>query len=144
VYPVAADSERIHFGRHVRGQGLDPEFIKKLEKQFGFDKPAPERFAIMLWNWAIDAFTKLNTAFIQGGIAATAAMIWPGRASAQLMTAMPRQIIAAVAAFGSMLVGWIGDAWNWAVNTQATVAIAILNWVIAGLGLELVRLHALR
>ena len=25
-------------------QGLDPEFIKKLEKQFGFDKPAPERF----------------------------------------------------------------------------------------------------
>src|SRR6201997_2541541 len=24
-------------------QGLDPEFIKQLEKQFGFDKPAPER-----------------------------------------------------------------------------------------------------
>src|ERR1043165_2940460 len=23
-------------------QGLDPEFIKSLEKQFGFDKPAPE------------------------------------------------------------------------------------------------------
>jgi microcin C transport system permease protein len=33
-------------------QGLDPEFIKKLEKQFGFDKPAYERFAIMLWNYA--------------------------------------------------------------------------------------------
>ena len=32
-------------------QGLDPEFIKKLEKQFGFDKPAPERFALMLWNY---------------------------------------------------------------------------------------------
>src|SRR5437868_15031460 len=25
-------------------QGLDPEFIKNLEKQFGFDKPAYERF----------------------------------------------------------------------------------------------------
>src|SRR5207344_2188645 len=32
-------------------QGLDPEFIKKLETQFGFDKPAPERFALMLWNY---------------------------------------------------------------------------------------------
>src|SRR5581483_2750553 len=31
-------------------QGLDPEFIKKLEKQFGFDKPAYERFGLMLWN----------------------------------------------------------------------------------------------
>src|SRR5580704_17930705 len=27
-------------------QGLDPEFIKSLEKQFGFDKPAYERFFI--------------------------------------------------------------------------------------------------
>ena len=32
-------------------QGLDPEFIKSLEKQFGFDKPAYERFALMLWNY---------------------------------------------------------------------------------------------
>ena len=32
-------------------QGLDPEFIKNLEKQFGFDKPAYERFFIMLWNY---------------------------------------------------------------------------------------------
>jgi microcin C transport system permease protein len=32
-------------------QGLDPEFIKSLEKQFGFDKPAYERFFIMLWNY---------------------------------------------------------------------------------------------
>src|SRR6186713_953462 len=29
-------------------QGLDPEFIKKLEKQFGFDKPAYVRFFMML------------------------------------------------------------------------------------------------
>jgi microcin C transport system permease protein len=32
-------------------QGLDPEFIKKLEKQFGFDKPAYERFYLMMWNY---------------------------------------------------------------------------------------------
>ena len=39
-------------------QGLDPEFIKKLEKQFGFDKPAPERFALMLWNYVRFDFGK--------------------------------------------------------------------------------------
>jgi microcin C transport system permease protein len=32
-------------------QGLDPEFIKKLEVQFGFDKPAYERFFMMLWDY---------------------------------------------------------------------------------------------
>ncbi|MDR7033406.1 microcin C ABC transporter permease YejB [Mesorhizobium sp. BE184] len=32
-------------------QGLDPEFIAKLEKQFGFDKPPLERFGMMLWNY---------------------------------------------------------------------------------------------
>src|ERR687892_593266 len=32
-------------------QGLDPEFIKSLEKQFGFDRPAHERFFLMLWNY---------------------------------------------------------------------------------------------
>ncbi|MBN9433415.1 MAG: microcin C ABC transporter permease YejB [Bosea sp.] len=33
-------------------QGLDPEFIAKLERQFGFDKPPLERFGLMLWNYA--------------------------------------------------------------------------------------------
>lgn len=33
-------------------QGLDPEFIRKLEVQFGFDKPAHERFFLMLKNFA--------------------------------------------------------------------------------------------
>lgn len=33
-------------------QGLDPEFIAKLEKQFGFDKPPLERFGLMVWNYA--------------------------------------------------------------------------------------------
>src|SRR5688572_32031772 len=31
-------------------QGLDPEFIKSLEKQFGFDRPAHERFFLMVKN----------------------------------------------------------------------------------------------
>src|SRR6266566_4519654 len=39
-------------------QGLDPDFIKKLEEQFGFDKPAPERFALMVWNFARFDFGK--------------------------------------------------------------------------------------
>jgi microcin C transport system permease protein len=39
-------------------QGLDPEFIKKLEIQFGFDKPAYERFFLMLWNYARFDFGK--------------------------------------------------------------------------------------
>ncbi|MFL5259813.1 MAG: microcin C ABC transporter permease YejB [Hyphomicrobiales bacterium] len=39
-------------GFKYRGaQGLDPDFIKKLEKQFGFDKPAPERFWMMMKNY---------------------------------------------------------------------------------------------
>ncbi|MBU4531626.1 MAG: microcin C ABC transporter permease YejB [Hoeflea sp.] len=32
-------------------QGLDPEFIKKLEAQFGFDKPPLERFVGMMWDY---------------------------------------------------------------------------------------------
>lgn len=39
-------------GETYRGrQGLDPEFIKELEKQFGFDKPPVERFLDMIWNY---------------------------------------------------------------------------------------------
>lgn len=32
-------------------QGLDPAFIAELEKQFGFDKPAHERFFLMVTNY---------------------------------------------------------------------------------------------
>ncbi len=40
-------------GAKYRGaQGLDPAFIKKIEQQFGFDKPAHERFFLMLGNFA--------------------------------------------------------------------------------------------
>ncbi len=33
-------------------QGLDPEIIADLERQFGFDKPMHERFITMVWNYA--------------------------------------------------------------------------------------------
>src|SRR5690606_18344356 len=39
-------------------QGLDPEFIKQLEKQFGFDKPAHERFLIMMKSFLVFDFGK--------------------------------------------------------------------------------------
>ena len=32
-------------------QGLDPELIRELEIQFGFDKPPVERFVHMMWNY---------------------------------------------------------------------------------------------
>ena len=32
-------------------QGLPEGFVEKLEKQFGFDKPAHERFFMMMWNY---------------------------------------------------------------------------------------------
>src|SRR5437762_588427 len=55
--PAGASSNAA--GSKYRGaQGLDPEFIKSLEKQFGFDKPAPERFALMLWNFSRFDFGK--------------------------------------------------------------------------------------
>lgn len=37
--------------RYRGAQGLDPELIKSLEKQFGFDKPPIERFLIMMGNY---------------------------------------------------------------------------------------------
>ena len=36
---------------YLGAQGLNPEFIAKLEKQFGFDKPPHERFLLMMWNY---------------------------------------------------------------------------------------------
>ncbi|WP_395697983.1 microcin C ABC transporter permease YejB [Methylocella sp.] len=45
------------FSAKYRGaQGLDPKFIAELEKQFGFDKPAYERFFMMLKNYALFDF----------------------------------------------------------------------------------------
>ncbi|MFC5067509.1 microcin C ABC transporter permease YejB [Flaviflagellibacter deserti] len=50
--PGAAGLSSDPISSKYRGaQGLDPEFVKSLEKQFGFDKPAPERFLLMMWNY---------------------------------------------------------------------------------------------
>ncbi len=46
-----AGGEGSSAGKYRGSQGLDPEFIKSLEKQFGFDKPWYERFGKMLWNY---------------------------------------------------------------------------------------------
>ncbi|MDX2027753.1 MAG: microcin C ABC transporter permease YejB [Alphaproteobacteria bacterium] len=37
--------------RYPGAQGVDPELIKELEHQFGFDKPLHERFFGMIWNY---------------------------------------------------------------------------------------------
>jgi microcin C transport system permease protein len=37
-------------------QGLDPQFIKRLEKMYGFDKPLPERFYLMMKSFVLFDF----------------------------------------------------------------------------------------
>ena len=54
---VGAGGDAIN-SKYRGAQGLDPDFIKKLEVQFGFDKPAPERFALMVWNFTRFDFGK--------------------------------------------------------------------------------------
>ena len=51
-HPPGATPGDVSAPSKYRGaQGLDPEFIKSLEKQFGFDKPAYERFLMLMWNY---------------------------------------------------------------------------------------------
>jgi microcin C transport system permease protein len=57
VAPGGAMADAVS-SKYRGAQGLDPDFIKSLEKQFGFDKPAPERFALMVWNYARFDFGK--------------------------------------------------------------------------------------
>jgi len=52
---LAADATT---SKYRGAQGLDPEFIKQLEKQFGFDKPAHERFLLMMQNYLVFDFGK--------------------------------------------------------------------------------------
>src|SRR6202012_2761055 len=54
---VGAAADAVN-SKYRGARGLDPDFIKSLEKQFGFDKPAPERFALMVWNFARFDFGK--------------------------------------------------------------------------------------
>ncbi len=44
--------------RYKGAQGLDPEFIKELETQFGFDKPMHERFFLMIQRYLTFDFGK--------------------------------------------------------------------------------------
>ncbi|HEX9904139.1 MAG TPA: microcin C ABC transporter permease YejB [Propylenella sp.] len=48
----AAGSDAAINSKYRGAQGLPPEFIAELEKQFGFDKPTHERFFLMIWNYA--------------------------------------------------------------------------------------------
>src|SRR6478736_4013632 len=54
---VGASADAVS-SKYRGAQGLDPEFIKKLEVQFGFDKPAYERFFLMLKNFLTFDFGK--------------------------------------------------------------------------------------
>ena len=51
---LAASASTIQQGNNgYRGaQGIDPELLKEIEKQYGFDKPPAERFWMMLKNYA--------------------------------------------------------------------------------------------
>lgn len=53
---VSSPGQIAQVGQTVGGyggaSGLPPEMLAELEKQFGFDKPAWERFLSMLWNYA--------------------------------------------------------------------------------------------
>ena len=55
---AAAAQTQAMDSRYRGAQGLDPKFIAELEKQFGFDKPAYERFFLMLKNYAVFDFGK--------------------------------------------------------------------------------------
>ena len=48
VFPPIVDTGA---GQQLGSYGLDPELIADLERQFGFDKPAHERFFMMLVNY---------------------------------------------------------------------------------------------
>ena len=46
--PGAGSASAAVASKYQGAQGIDPEFIRQLEKQFGFDKPAPERSVLMM------------------------------------------------------------------------------------------------
>jgi microcin C transport system permease protein len=48
----AAGADAALNSKYRGAQGLPPEFIAELEKQFGFDKPPLKRFLLMIWNYA--------------------------------------------------------------------------------------------
>jgi microcin C transport system permease protein len=42
--------------RYRGARGLDPDLVKQIERQFGFDKPAHERFVLMMKNYLVFDF----------------------------------------------------------------------------------------
>jgi microcin C transport system permease protein len=53
---LGATAGQADTGRYRGAQGLDPEFIADLERQFGFDKPLHERFLRMMRNYVMFDF----------------------------------------------------------------------------------------
>ncbi|GGE33300.1 microcin C ABC transporter permease YejB [Agaricicola taiwanensis] len=49
--PGASGGQQGPQGTYRGAQGLDPAFVAQLEKQFGFDRPAHERFFKMVWDY---------------------------------------------------------------------------------------------
>ena len=47
----ASQTEGVVESQYAGSRGLSPEFIKELEEQFGFDKPAHVRFLNMMWDY---------------------------------------------------------------------------------------------
>jgi microcin C transport system permease protein len=56
--PGPGSGERGPAGTYRGGRGMDPALIRQLEKQFGFDRPAPERFLHMLKSYLVLDFGK--------------------------------------------------------------------------------------
>jgi microcin C transport system permease protein len=49
---VSTNNASSSSSKYKGAQGLDPELVKRIEKLYGFDKPAHERFWIMVKNYA--------------------------------------------------------------------------------------------
>src|ERR1700722_13078739 len=56
--PMMKLSDEAASSRYPGAQGVDPELIKELEHQFGFDQPLYKRFGKMIWNYARFDFGK--------------------------------------------------------------------------------------
>ena len=53
---VSATASSSGSSKYRGAQGIDPELIAKIEKQYGFDKPAHERFLLMLSKYLVFDF----------------------------------------------------------------------------------------
>lgn len=51
ISEIGAQNAAPSNSKYRGAQGLNPEYIAKLEKQFGFDQPVWKRYIIMLWDY---------------------------------------------------------------------------------------------